>query len=928
VPGEELPSQAAKQIKEFEAEVEAIRKKADADIKARQDRLLQELQALQDSYTRAAKLDEAVAIRDRIRQLRAEFALPKPGVLPKTPADDVTRGTPPVGTPSTSPSVNPPKPGADRVTVPLPGAAREVCVGGAGRFLVLHLPLERQLAVFDADEARVVKYLPVAEDNVKIAAGLDKLFVVFPDKQVVQRWSLTNFEKEATAALPLTGQPNLVLMGSATNGPLVCGIPQGLVYVDAQTFKEIKLEKAEDTGWIIHLGSHPSTVAARISADGRVVAAWRTATSPSGLYSEVRTGNSIKRHYEHTSAGYIVPGPDGRHLFTGDGVYAADLKKVDAEQPAAMTVPALHGDYYLSLRNSAHPDPLNRGKWQVAVHLVGDRRPLVTINDLQGLEGANKWGRDMTSLDRRLFFIPRAKLLVVLPEPANKLLLHRFDLDEALEKAGVDYLLVTSRPVTTAVKGKAYTYKLAVKSKKGGVKYRLESAPAGMKLGDDGVLSWEVPAQVEQAEGNVLITVGDASGQEIFHSFTIAIKDTAEGAPPTPTEVIKPGEIKPLPVPLQPVEELRAGPDALLNIPLEQRQRRIAEILFTKLDGFRVGLYYSESLSRDGKEHLELLDPAGKKTVARMELPAARFHPCERDLSPDGKYFAMQTKLEGRKISIWEVGKPEPVVEDWSIQKPEKARDPWAGFLDSFYLLEGDRLVTFTGGGDMEVWQLPEMKSLLRTPAPAKHFMSSPLGRNNGVCVSPDRRLCAVFTGDNYRILDTQTGKVVCETPVLAAPKGSALTSRSCAFNPDGTLLAACIEGGPMMPALLCYDAKSGKEKSSVEQVPGQPHIFSRIGWYGLRHFYLSANRGRGKAELYCAEDGKKVADLVPGNNGGSGVLGFGSPDQRLWYATSSKSPGVEARLTAVPLRKEFDPDKPGQPAVWKMSDQGLIPFE
>jgi hypothetical protein len=68
-PGGDLPSDAVKRLKEFDAEAEAIQKKADAEIMARRDKLIADLQTLQESYTKAGKLDEAVTIRDRIRSL-------------------------------------------------------------------------------------------------------------------------------------------------------------------------------------------------------------------------------------------------------------------------------------------------------------------------------------------------------------------------------------------------------------------------------------------------------------------------------------------------------------------------------------------------------------------------------------------------------------------------------------------------------------------------------------------------------------------------------------------------------------------------------------------------------------------------------------------------------------------------------------------
>jgi choice-of-anchor C domain-containing protein len=70
--GNDLPSDAAKRMREFEAETEAIQKRADAEIQALRSRLLTALQTLQETYTKEGKLDEAVAIRGRIRQLRVD----------------------------------------------------------------------------------------------------------------------------------------------------------------------------------------------------------------------------------------------------------------------------------------------------------------------------------------------------------------------------------------------------------------------------------------------------------------------------------------------------------------------------------------------------------------------------------------------------------------------------------------------------------------------------------------------------------------------------------------------------------------------------------------------------------------------------------------------------------------------------------------
>src|SRR5262249_39923672 len=64
--------EAAKRVKAFQAEAEAIRTKADAEIQARRKKLLEDLQALQEACTEAGKLTEAAAIGDRLRQLQAD----------------------------------------------------------------------------------------------------------------------------------------------------------------------------------------------------------------------------------------------------------------------------------------------------------------------------------------------------------------------------------------------------------------------------------------------------------------------------------------------------------------------------------------------------------------------------------------------------------------------------------------------------------------------------------------------------------------------------------------------------------------------------------------------------------------------------------------------------------------------------------------
>jgi hypothetical protein len=82
-PGTDLPAAAHEVLKQYQQEEAEIYDKADADAKKQKEKTLSELQKLQDSYCRDAKLDEAVAARDVIRGFLdgGNTVLPDPGNL-------------------------------------------------------------------------------------------------------------------------------------------------------------------------------------------------------------------------------------------------------------------------------------------------------------------------------------------------------------------------------------------------------------------------------------------------------------------------------------------------------------------------------------------------------------------------------------------------------------------------------------------------------------------------------------------------------------------------------------------------------------------------------------------------------------------------------------------------------------------------------
>jgi len=251
-------------------------------------------------------------------------------------------------------------------------------------------------------------------------------------------------------------------------------------------------------------------------------------------------GNQAQVRNGGMGASLMLPSPDARAIYTSEGVFTTRLDKVYPTAGERFGIPGENANLTGS----------------VAFLLPGQYRPFATLRDVEGVAHENlAYGGNPANKmhhDKRVHLIPDAKLLVTIPSTNDRLVLRRFDLDDLLAKSGVDYLLVTSQPPAAFKPGATYSYPVAVKSKKGGVKYKLESGPDGMKVAADGKLTWKVPAGFAAAEVDVILTVADSSGQEIFQTFKVGRNDNAAAgpgaeAPAPPPEEVKapPAEVKP-----------------------------------------------------------------------------------------------------------------------------------------------------------------------------------------------------------------------------------------------------------------------------------------------------------------------------------------------------------------------------------------------
>ncbi|QDV23373.1 S1 family peptidase [Aureliella helgolandensis] len=438
--------------------------------------------------------------------------------------------TPPKKTPVAmaidAPEIKPVEMNNTGKTIALPGPVKDIVVGGGGRFLVMHFETLQKLAVFDVSELKIVTYFPVDDQQVFFAAGAEHVVALMAEKNTITRWSLKTFERELTKLVPIPYEATTFSMGAASGGPILIGSARGssvssVDFFDLRTLEQIELDKAPDRA-DMHRGTQ-----VRASADGSVFGVWRTSVSPSGIKALHFNGNEVTEYYEHDSAGYVVPNSNGTVLFTANGLFTNQVEAVASSirRQANLAVPAVHGDYYLSI---GIPEGSRQGEAKqprVFLCRIDQKTPLVMLPAIPlHLVDGDIWSRDPMTIDKRVFLIPRAEVILTLVETRDKLEAVRFDLDATLDSSGLDYLFIHSVPPKFISAGEVLEYQLEVKSKRGGVRYSLESGPDGMTLTKDGFIRWETDLESAPEKQTIIVSLSDDSGQSIFHTFVLQVR--------------------------------------------------------------------------------------------------------------------------------------------------------------------------------------------------------------------------------------------------------------------------------------------------------------------------------------------------------------------------------------------------------------------
>jgi WD40 repeat protein len=350
----------------------------------------------------------------------------------------------------------------------LAGALTDLALGGGGRYLLLAMGRRKELAIFDVKRANVVKTLPLASEEVLVAAGARQAVLVYPGLDFLHRIDLETLALDGRARIPVSGRVTAVAMGSDSAGPILAAWspayrrdPNAHHYfslIDLGSLKVLDVRSAR------YSEGKPSTAAfdawgglapirgviipfelngrkslhLRASAGGDLFGLWDTNNSPDGLATLALGDNEARVFYEHSTSTHVVPGPDGRTVYTGalgrvdpDG---KPLSRLGEWAKFPRMIPSTDPKFYLGVWLPMS-DP-NGPRVVLTFHEAGTDRVLGHLDErLDDFEagamppnGPATDQRRMLDFDRRFLWVPEAELLVLIPPTDDHLILRNLAL--------------------------------------------------------------------------------------------------------------------------------------------------------------------------------------------------------------------------------------------------------------------------------------------------------------------------------------------------------------------------------------------------------------------------------------------------------------------------------------------------------------------
>jgi hypothetical protein len=417
-------------------------------------------------------------------------------------------------------------------TIHLPYVAGNAVPAANGRFILIHFPAMKNIAVFDVAAARITHYLPCKHRNSKLVCGATVACVFYPDLGFFEKYRLDTFELASIGAIPFSGQIQQLLLGHNSNGPIFIqqkGRLQNqfkpyLGFIDIDAMLPIPIQWPYNSHQKL---SHPSNHDAAVSADGF------TFVIPDIGIVRFRGGKidaeSLLEPLKATD--FCLPSASGRWILNGSEPIDLDHTPYYFKSSKdGVGVPTLNGEFFAKIDVQRKSNSMSRQiEHPIAIYQFGNEAPLAVITDVVRFHNRSAGWRFHPPKDRqvdlsgRLFVIPKMQAIVTLPPDRNMINFMEFDLEKSLADSRIKY--VKSRPPEVAPEGKTLRYSPVLNSQSQNVTVELVMGPEGMNVIDHNTVVWEVPKFLPEKKYEVVIAVTDDGGQKAEQSFWLTIPE-------------------------------------------------------------------------------------------------------------------------------------------------------------------------------------------------------------------------------------------------------------------------------------------------------------------------------------------------------------------------------------------------------------------
>jgi hypothetical protein len=408
----------------------------------------------------------------------------------------------------------------ENVTINLPGIFDSFRAGSGGRFLVFHFKNSQTLKILDVFQQTLVKEI-VVPDNVLYAVGKNKLVVLSPDSNQLQRWDLNTRQLEATIKIDLeANQPEFIAMGCESDGPLGILGRNAVEFVNVRTMELIKgisvpnskLNRSRRTG----LQVSPNGLV--FSAHGNIIdigtdpghAAFVPLETPRRIRSENRAASR--------NSPFVLPNDDrSLKLLFGR---ALDYNMVDIGIDAfgvSALYPCVDNRYVLSARHNGH------NEYELTICTAAHLQSIHTLEPfkLQGNQ-YSELGWEFVGWEKSFHYYPNLEFILWAPPSRDTVVLRRFSLEKAVAQANKQYLYVTSKPVIHTRVGDSYQYQLQSLASST-VRYSLVGGPPTLTVSDQGLIQWDVQSRPVGGKVFIAVTAKSEEGLAVEQTYELYI---------------------------------------------------------------------------------------------------------------------------------------------------------------------------------------------------------------------------------------------------------------------------------------------------------------------------------------------------------------------------------------------------------------------